>query len=138
MGRVLTGAVGIALLTAALLAGLWAPAGIGSNAFQPVLASDTVPDAGSVSQASAPSTPKDTDILARSSLTGPAMPAPEEIELARLAIKESGGLKKSMDISKKHAERAKELILKTMLNKEIMRFFIAFIDYIEESLEWYS
>ena len=63
---------------------------------------------------------------------------PEEIELARLAIKESGGLKKSKEISKKHAERAKELVLKTMLNEEAKRFFTSFINYIEESLEWYK
>jgi len=63
---------------------------------------------------------------------------PEEIELARLAIKESGGLEKSKEISKKHAEKAKELFLKTMLNEETKRFFTSFINYIEESLEWYK
>jgi len=63
---------------------------------------------------------------------------PEEIEIARLSIKESGGLEKSKEISKKHAEKAKELILKTMLNEETKEFFSSFINYIEESLEWYK
>jgi geranylgeranyl pyrophosphate synthase len=63
---------------------------------------------------------------------------PEEIELARLAIEDSGGLEKSKEISKKHAETAKELVLKTMLNEETKRFFKSLINYIEESLEWYK
>jgi geranylgeranyl pyrophosphate synthase len=62
----------------------------------------------------------------------------DEIELARLAIKNSGSLRRTNEMSKKHAEKAKELILKTNLNEEIKNFFKLFINYIEESLSWYK
>ncbi|MFX0097248.1 MAG: polyprenyl synthetase family protein [Candidatus Hodarchaeota archaeon] len=65
-------------------------------------------------------------------------PSMEEIELARLIIKDSGGLNASKERSKIHAEKAKTLIVDTSLNEESKEFFISFINYIEESLEWYK
>jgi len=62
----------------------------------------------------------------------------EEIELAKLMIKDSGGLEASKERSKAHAEKAKTLIAKTGLNEETKKFFDSFINYIEESLEWYK
>ena len=62
----------------------------------------------------------------------------EEIEQARLIIRESEGLKAAKARSKEHAERAKALIEKTKLNRETKEFFCSFINYIEESLEWYK
>jgi len=62
----------------------------------------------------------------------------EEIELARLIIKESGGLEAAKERSKAHAKKAKSLLADTRLNEETMEFFVSFIDYIEESIEWYK
>jgi len=62
----------------------------------------------------------------------------EEVELARLIIKECGGLETAKERSNMHAEKAKKLIAKTSLNEETKKFFGSFINYIEESLEWYK
>lgn len=62
----------------------------------------------------------------------------EEIKEARLIIKDSGGLEKAKIMSKEYAEKAKRLVSKTRLNKEGKEFFSSFINYIEESLEWYK
>jgi len=62
----------------------------------------------------------------------------KEIGLARLIIKDSGGLEIAKEISKTHAEKAEALINNTRLNEETKRFFSSFINYIEESLEWYK
>ncbi len=62
----------------------------------------------------------------------------EETEQAKMIIKDSGGLEAAKETSKAHAEKAKALIANTGLNKETKRFFTSFIDYIEESLDWYK
>jgi len=40
-------------------------------------------------------------------------------------------------MSKAHAEKAKALIAGTGLNQETKKIFSSFINYIEESLDWY-
>lgn len=62
----------------------------------------------------------------------------EEVELAKLIIKDSGGLEESKKISRTHAEKAKMIIARTGLNEYSKNFFSSFINYIEESLEWYK
>jgi len=62
----------------------------------------------------------------------------EGIKEARLIIKNSGGLEQAKNMSRKYAKKAKILLSKTQLNKEGKEFFSSFINYIEESLEWYS
>jgi geranylgeranyl pyrophosphate synthase len=61
-----------------------------------------------------------------------------EKDLARKLLKETGGLDKAKQISKKYAIQARNLILKTKLSENVKEFFSSFIQYIEESLEWYK
>ena len=61
-----------------------------------------------------------------------------EIELARKLLRESGGLDTAKQESKKHAEQAKKLITQTNLTEDTKEFFSSFIEYIEESLNWYK
>ncbi|MGQ9718415.1 MAG: polyprenyl synthetase family protein [Nitrososphaerales archaeon] len=59
------------------------------------------------------------------------------IEL-RNAIRDSGALDGAKEVSKKHAEKAKEGIKRSKMGEEAKDFFLSFIDYITESLEWYK
>jgi len=61
-----------------------------------------------------------------------------EIELIRKLLRESGGLDAAKQVSRKHAEQAKELINQTILSEKTKEFFSSFIGYIEESLNWYK
>lgn len=61
-----------------------------------------------------------------------------DIELVRTLLRESGGLNAAKKTSRKHAEEAKALLTKTVLNDEVKAFFKSFIEYIEESLHWYK
>lgn len=61
-----------------------------------------------------------------------------EIDMIRTVIRESGGLEKAKEMSKKHAEKAKALFAKTRLHSDVKDFFYNVIDYIKESLDWYE
>jgi geranylgeranyl pyrophosphate synthase len=61
-----------------------------------------------------------------------------EVELARKLLRESGGLDAAKQESKKHAEQAKKLINQTSLAEDVKEFFSSFIQYIEDSLNWYK
>jgi geranylgeranyl diphosphate synthase type I len=61
-----------------------------------------------------------------------------EIELIRKLLRESGGLDTAKQASREHAEKAKALITKTSLSGDVKEFFSSFIEYIEESLNWYK
>lgn len=61
-----------------------------------------------------------------------------DIELIRTVLKESGGLDAAKKTSRKHAEQARALITQTSLRNDVKEFFSSFIEYIEESLEWYK
>lgn len=63
--------------------------------------------------------------------------AVEEIEQARMIIRDTGGLEAAKETSRAHAEKAKALIRKAGFNQETKEFFSSFINYIEESLDWY-
>ncbi len=62
----------------------------------------------------------------------------EDIRLIRDIIKKSGGLEAAKKFSRRHAERAKTLIIQTRLNDDVKEFFSSLISYIEESLDWYK
>jgi len=64
-------------------------------------------------------------------------PAEDDIEIAKMIIRKYG-LENARDKSKKHAENAIKLIHKTRMNNETKDFFINFINYITESLDWYK
>ena len=61
----------------------------------------------------------------------------EDIRLIREIIKRSGGLEAAKESSRKHAQKARELIMQTGLNSDVKKFFNSLIKYIEESLDWY-
>jgi len=71
-------------------------------------------------------------------LTAEKQVSPENLELVRQIISESGGLDAAKKKSKEHAEKAKQLIAKTSLSSETKKFFVSLITYIEESLDWYK
>ena len=62
----------------------------------------------------------------------------QNIDRIRNIISSSEALKEAKDHSKSHAETAKKLISETSLNDEEKKFFITFIDYIKDSLNWYG
>jgi geranylgeranyl diphosphate synthase type I len=71
-------------------------------------------------------------------LTAEKQISPENLELVRQIISESGGLDAAKKKSKEHAEKARQLIAETSLSGETKKFFASLITYIEESLDWYK
>jgi geranylgeranyl pyrophosphate synthase len=61
-----------------------------------------------------------------------------EKDLARKLLRESGGLDAAKQASKKHAQQARNFITQTSLTDDVKEFFNSFIQYIEESLDWYK
>ena len=61
-----------------------------------------------------------------------------EKDLARQLLRETGGLDKAKQASKSHAVKARQQIAKTSLAGDVKQFFSSFIEYIEESLNWYK
>ena len=61
-----------------------------------------------------------------------------EKDLARQLLKETGGLDKAKQISRQYANQARTLLLQTKLSDDVKEFFSSFIQYIEESLDWYK
>ncbi|MGQ9469544.1 MAG: polyprenyl synthetase family protein [Nitrososphaerales archaeon] len=61
-----------------------------------------------------------------------------ELESIRQSIRRTEALKSAKEESKRHAESAKNLIAQTSMSNEIKDFFSSFINYVEESLEWYK
>jgi len=61
-----------------------------------------------------------------------------EKDLVRQLLKESGGLAAAKKSSKKYAQQARELITQTCLTEDVKEFFNSFIQYIEQSLDWYK
>ncbi|MDD2665435.1 MAG: polyprenyl synthetase family protein [Methanocellales archaeon] len=62
----------------------------------------------------------------------------EGIEKVKKIIKECGALAKTKEVSRDHASRAIKLINKTSMNAESKNFFKDLIDFVTESLDWYS
>ncbi|MCP8310835.1 MAG: polyprenyl synthetase family protein [Candidatus Methylarchaceae archaeon HK01M] len=61
-----------------------------------------------------------------------------QLESIKDSIRRTGALKVAKEKSKKHGEIAKKLIAQTHMNNEIKDFFSSFVQYIEDSLEWYQ
>ena len=53
-------------------------------------------------------------------------------------VRESGALDAAKSISRDHAKEAQRLITGTGMNDEAKDFFISFIKYVDESLDWYK
>ena len=61
-----------------------------------------------------------------------------EKDLARQLLRETGGLDKAREASKSHAQKARAFITQTALAEDVKEFFDSFIQYIEQSLNWYK
>jgi geranylgeranyl pyrophosphate synthase len=53
-------------------------------------------------------------------------------------IRSSGALDAAKSISREHAKEAERLITNTCMNEEAKDFFVSFIKYVDESLDWYK
>jgi geranylgeranyl pyrophosphate synthase len=53
-------------------------------------------------------------------------------------IRDCGALDEAKSISREHAKQAEDLISMTMMNQESKDFFVSFIRYVDESLDWYK
>jgi geranylgeranyl diphosphate synthase type I len=62
----------------------------------------------------------------------------EDIASIKEFIRGSGALDEAKSISRAHGEEAKKLISMTDMNSEAKEFFISFIDYVQDSLDWYK
>jgi geranylgeranyl diphosphate synthase type I len=61
-----------------------------------------------------------------------------EIEYVQSMIRDCGALDEAKLISREHAGQAEELIIKTGMNLDAKDFFISFIRFVDESLDWYK
>lgn len=61
-----------------------------------------------------------------------------DVEEIRSRIVESGALEEAKDISRHHADIAIERIMATSMEDQSKDFFISFIDFVKESLNWYT
>lgn len=62
----------------------------------------------------------------------------EDLNRIRKVISECGALEAAKSRSREHADAAKKLISKTNMSQETKGFFVSFIDYVKESLNWYT
>lgn len=62
----------------------------------------------------------------------------EGLDRIRKVISDCGALEAAKKRSREHADSAKKLISETNMNPEVKGFFISFINYIKESLNWYK
>jgi geranylgeranyl diphosphate synthase type I len=61
-----------------------------------------------------------------------------EIEYVQSLIRECGALDEAKSISREHAGWAEEMIFKTSMNQYAKDFFISFIRFVDDSLDWYK
>jgi geranylgeranyl diphosphate synthase type II len=61
-----------------------------------------------------------------------------DIEQVRKAVSSSGALEEAKKISRDHADAGSRLISQTAMRDESKQFFVSFIGYVKESLEWYK
>ncbi len=63
---------------------------------------------------------------------------PMDIEQVRKGVSSSGALEEAKKISRDHADAGSGLISQTGMKEESRQFFVSFIDYVKDSLEWYK
>ncbi len=61
-----------------------------------------------------------------------------DVEEIRKKVRQCGALQAAKDYSKKHAEEAAKRIEYTKMSEKSKGFYLSFIDYITESLDWYE
>lgn len=62
----------------------------------------------------------------------------KEIENIQAIVRDCGALEIAKSISREHAKKAEKMISLTEMDQEAKEFFISFIKYVEESLDWYK
>jgi geranylgeranyl pyrophosphate synthase len=62
----------------------------------------------------------------------------DEVKEVQDVIRESGALQEAKDVSRDNARKAESLISSTRMGHDEKAFFVSFIRYVDESLEWYS
>lgn len=65
-------------------------------------------------------------------------PAGINVAEVQSLIRDSGALEAAKSVSREHARDAERLILLTGMSEEAKEFFVSFIRYVDESLEWYK
>jgi len=61
-----------------------------------------------------------------------------DIESIRKSVSETGALEEAKKISREHADAGIRLISETAMRDESKQFFVSFIEYVKDSLEWYK
>jgi geranylgeranyl diphosphate synthase, type I len=61
-----------------------------------------------------------------------------DIEYIQTLIRDCGALDSAKSISRMHALEAEKMISITNMNQEAIDFFVSFIRYVDESLDWYK
>jgi geranylgeranyl diphosphate synthase type I len=61
-----------------------------------------------------------------------------EIGYVQSLIRDCGALDEAKSISRDHAGQAEEMIFKTGMNQDAKDFFISFIRFVDDSLDWYK
>jgi len=64
--------------------------------------------------------------------------SPLDLNTIRKTISDCGALEAAKNRSRKHADSARRLISETAMNDELKNFFISFIGYVKDSLNWYK
>lgn len=62
----------------------------------------------------------------------------ENLPKIRKIISDCGALEEAKKKSIQHAYKAKKLILETKMNDDVKNFYVSFIDYVKDSLNWYK
>jgi len=61
-----------------------------------------------------------------------------EIKYVQSLIRDCGALDEAKSISREHAGQAEKMISMTGMNQDAKDFFISFIRFVDESLDWYK
>ena len=64
--------------------------------------------------------------------------AGQDLDKIRMVLSDCGALEEAKSRSREHADSAKKLISETKMSNEAKDFYMSFIDYVKESLEWYK
>ena len=61
-----------------------------------------------------------------------------EIKYVQSLIRDCGALDEAKSFSREHADQAEKMIARTGLNQDAKDFFISFIRFVDQSLDWYK
>ncbi len=64
--------------------------------------------------------------------------SPLDLTRIRKIVSDCGALEAAKNRSREHADSAKKLISETSMSEDVKEFFVSFIDYVKDSLNWYK